>query len=185
MVGEVTARATICPRVGHNFHLRCVVQRASWAEVVVEGDSCGKMGPGLVIFFGIAADRDYPPFDQKEDVVVQSAIEKLANKLLGLRIFCDEDGKMNLSVRDVGGSLYVVSQFTLFAECKKGFRPGFSAAARPQLAEPVYQQFVSALRDLGGGVAVYCGVFGGDMKVSLLNDGPVTVIIDADARGIR
>lgn len=167
-----------------DFRLRFVVQRAAWAEVMVDGVSRGRMERGLVVLFGVAAPAERAGFDPVRDSAVAGAIERAVHKLLGLRIFCDDEGKMNLSVRDVEGGVYLVSQFTLFADCRKGFRPGFSAAARPPFAEPVYDFLVKTVKEQAGGLPVYSGVFGGDMKVSLLNDGPVTIVLDADERGM-
>jgi D-tyrosyl-tRNA(Tyr) deacylase len=167
---------------------RLVVQRALNAEVLIDGQSQGAMGPGLVVLFGVAAkwnenDSGLRRFDASRDKEIVVGLEKLADKLVGLRIFNDADGKMNLSVKDVRGALYVVSQFTLFADCRKGFRPGFSAAARPPFAAEIYHCFVDILRRKMDSLSVLTGEFGADMKVSLVNDGPVTIVIDANTQG--
>ncbi len=175
--------------VNSDVRLRLVVQRALQAEVHINAISHGHMGKGLVVLVGVAAfsseDQGGPRhFEQKRDKDLVAILEKVVDKLVGLRIFSDADGKMNLSVSDVGGGIYLVSQFTLFADCKKGFRPGFSAAARPPFATEVYEHFVSMVKARTGGLSVFTGEFGADMHVSLVNDGPVTIVIDADINGI-
>jgi len=172
-----------------DVRLRLVVQRALQAEVHSNSVSHGQMGKGLVVLFGVAAvrleDHGEPrQFEQKRDKALAAILEKVADKLVGLRIFSDAEGKMNLSVSDVAGGIYIVSQFTLFADCKKGFRPGFSAAARPPFATAVYESFVNMVKSRVGGLSVFTGEFGSDMQVSLVNDGPVTIVIDADINGI-
>ncbi len=169
---------------------RIVVQRAAEVEVRIGARSCGRMDRGLVVLFGVQAqgnDRDGQPrqFVSEKDKDLAVSLAKLADKLTGLRIFSDGEGKMNLSVRDVAGGLYLISQFTLFADCKKGFRPGFSAAARPLFAQQVYDFFVDLVKERVGGLSVFTGEFAADMAVSLVNDGPVTIIIDADVNGVR
>lgn len=170
---------------------KIVVQRASEAEVRIASDSCGSMGQGLVLLFGVAAQRhmnelgEVRHFDFSRDTDVLQILEKLADKILGMRIFSDAEGKMNLSVRDVNGGIYLISQFTLFADCKKGFRPGFSLAARPPFAKEVYSAFVDIVKNRAGGLSVFTGQFGADMAVRLVNDGPVTIVLEADVKGIR
>lgn len=144
--------------------MRAVVQRVSEASVAVDGEVVGRCGPGLLILLGVAPD------DGPEQVTW------LANKVSGLRLFADDDGKMNRALTDDARSALVVSQFTLYADTRRGRRPGFSGAARPELAEPLYESFCEALAATG--VPVQRGIFGADMKVSLLNDGPVTLIVD-------
>lgn len=145
--------------------MRAVVQRTLRSSVTVDGDVVGQIGPGLTILLGVS------PEDGPEQV------RWLSRKIAHLRIFADADGKMNLSVKDLGRGALVISQFTLYGDCAKGRRPSFIGAARPELAEPLYQQFCDALATEGVH-PVARGVFGGDMKVDLLNDGPVTLVID-------
>jgi D-aminoacyl-tRNA deacylase len=149
--------------------LRAVVQRVLEARVTVAGERVGEIGRGLVVLLGVArGDTD-------------AEAERLAGKVARLRIFEDEAGKFDRSLLDVGGEALVVSQFTLIADSKrqKGTRPDFSAAARPEVAEPLYDRFCDALRDLG--VSVETGVFGARMEVELVNDGPVTIVLDVAA----
>lgn len=149
--------------------MRIILQRVSEASVTVDGRVTGEIGPGLLLLLGI------------EDADTDEDIEWLCQKVIKMRIFSDEEGKMNLSVKDTGGGLLVVSQFTLHASTKKGNRPSFMGAARPEYAVPMYEKFVQALGALAGqGVAT--GEFGADMKVRLLNDGPVTIFIDSKNR---
>lgn len=145
--------------------MRVVIQRVSQASVVIEGQVHAAIGSGLLILLGIE-DSDAP-----ED------IDWLCRKIAALRIFNDAAGVMNLSVTDIGGELLVVSQFTLHASTKKGNRPSYLRASKPDVAVPLYEAFVEALRSISG-LPVRTGIFGADMKVSLLNDGPVTIIMD-------
>ena len=145
--------------------MRAVVQRVSEARVRSEGRLLGSIGPGLLVLLGVTHD------DSEAEAV------RLAGKISRLRIFADEAGRMNLALNAVGGELLVVSQFTLFADVRSGNRPGYSLAARPETAIPLYERFVSELRSLGFTVAT--GEFGADMQVELVNDGPVTLIIDS------
>ena len=146
--------------------MRAVVQRVRRATVTVGGDIVGSCGAGFVILLGVAAR------DSEGDA------DRLAAKIALLRIFENAEGRFDLSLLDVAGEALVVSQFTLIADSKrqKGTRPDFSKAARPEVAEPIYEHFVHALRDLG--VPVQTGVFGARMQVSLVNDGPVTIVLD-------
>ena len=130
----------------------------------VEDEVVGEIGPGLCVLLGVARDDE-------------AAAERLAGRVARLRIFENEEGKFDRSVLDAGGAALVVSQFTLIADTAKGNRPSFSEAAPPQLAEPLYERFCSALRELG--VTVETGVFGARMRVELANDGPVTILLDA------
>ena len=139
-----------------------LIQRVSSASVVIDGSVHGEIGSGLLLLLGI----------EKGDT--PEAGEKLLNKVLNYRVFGDDKGHMNLSLLDAGGSLLVVSQFTLAADTKKGLRPSFSSAAPPDLAEPLYEAFVESATQH---VAVQTGQFGADMKVSLTNDGPVTFML--------
>jgi D-aminoacyl-tRNA deacylase len=144
--------------------MRAVLQRVSRAQVAVAGEVIGAIGSGLLVLLGVAPT----------DTATQA--EGLADKVVGLRIFADDAGKMNRSVAEVGGGVLVVSQFTLFGDCRKGRRPSFLGAAGPDLAVPLYEAFVQAVRALG--VPVQTGRFGADMQVELVNDGPVTLVLD-------
>lgn len=144
--------------------MRAVLQRVRRARVVVGSEVTGEIGPGLLVLLGVTHD------DTEADV------RRLADKVVGLRVFNDADGKMNLSVTDVGGSVLVVSQFTLYGDASKGRRPSFIAAARPEVAVPLYEAFVEAVRALG--VPVATGRFGAAMSVELINEGPVTLIVE-------
>jgi D-tyrosyl-tRNA(Tyr) deacylase len=144
--------------------MRAVLQRVSRAAVVVDGEIVGAIERGLLVLLGVAATD------------TAAEMQRLAEKTAGLRIFADEAGKMNRSVGDVGGELLVVSQFTLFGDCRKGRRPSFVDAAPPEIAVPMYEAFVHALRSLG--LPVRTGRFGAMMQVELVNDGPVTLILD-------
>ena len=145
--------------------MRAVVQRVRHAEVAVDGAVVGRIAAGWLVLLGVA------PTDTPKEVAW------LADKIANLRAFDDAAGKMNLSVQDVGGAVLVVSQFTLYGDCQKGRRPSFTGAAHPAVAEPLYEAFVVALRALG--VPTETGRFAADMQVKLLNDGPVTFVIDA------
>jgi D-tyrosyl-tRNA(Tyr) deacylase len=146
-----------------------VLQRVSEASVTIEGAVKGKIGEGLLILLGITHT------DAAEDV------GWLAKKLVNLRIFGDAEGKMNLALPDVGGDILLISQFTLHASTKKGNRPSFIEAARPETAIPLYEAMIQALeKELGK--PIQTGEFGADMKVALLNDGPVTIVIDSKNR---
>lgn len=146
--------------------MRVVIQRVSSASVVIEGHEKSRIGWGLLILLGIEHD------DGAED------IDWLCKKIAALRIFSDEAGLMNLSVQDIAGEMLVISQFTLHASTKKGNRPSFIRAARPETAIPLYEKFVQTLAQESGR-PVHTGEFGADMKVSLVNDGPVTILIDS------
>ena len=146
--------------------MRVVIQRVSKASVVINSDEICNIKNGLLILLGIELK------DSDEDIVW------LTKKIINLRIFSDENGKMNHSVSDVSGELIVVSQFTLHAKTKKGNRPSYINAAKPELAIPLYEKFTDFLRKESG-INVYTGKFGADMKVSLINDGPVTIILDS------
>lgn len=145
--------------------MRAVVQRVSKSSVTVEGNVTGKIERGLMVLLGVA-----------EDDTVSDA-EYMANKVAGLRIFEDDEEKMNLSVKDIGGDILTVSQFTLLGDVRKGKRPSFSKAARPDEANDLYQKFISFLRE--DGLHVEEGVFQTHMMVDLVNDGPVTILLDS------
>lgn len=145
--------------------MRAVVQRVTGAGVTVAGTRVAKIGAGLLVLLGV---------EQGDD---QAAVAYLAEKVAGLRIFEDVAGKMNLDVRRIDGEVLVVSQFTLLGDCRNGRRPGFTAAAPPEKAEPLCKAFVEALKNLG--VPVQTGVFRADMAVDLVNDGPVTLLLDS------
>jgi len=147
--------------------VRAVVQRVSAARVRVGGEARGDIGCGLCVLLGVAAGDD------------RAAAERLAGKVARLRIFENEEGKFDRSLLDVGGSALVVSQFTLIADTRKGNRPSFTDAAPPQQAEPLYEAFCAALAELG--VPVERGVFGARMEVEIVNDGPVTIVLDVEA----
>ena len=149
--------------------MRGLLQRVTRASVTVAGDTVGQIDSGLVLFLGV----------QQDDSTVQA--DKLLHKVLHYRIFSDSDHKMNLSLQDIQGGLLIISQFTLAAETHKGLRPGFSAAASPTLAESLYQYFVQQAesRSKDNSISVASGIFGADMQVALVNDGPVTFLLEA------
>lgn len=145
--------------------MRAVVQRVDRASVTVDNKVVGQVDKGLMVLFGVAPD------DTDKD------LNYIVDKVAGLRIFEDDQEKMNLSVQDVGGSILAVSQFTLYGDCRKGKRPSFDGAAKPELANAYYEKFVSALRDKG--IRVETGVFRAHMLVELVNNGPVTMLLDS------
>ena len=149
--------------------MRILIQRVSQASVTIEEAVHAQIGQGLLILLGIENE------DSREDV------EWLVKKTAAMRIFSDEQGLMNLSVQDIDGGVIVVSQFTLYADTKKGNRPSFIRAARPDTAIPLYELFVQLLSE-SLGKAIGTGIFGADMKVNLINDGPVTIWMDSKAR---
>ncbi|MFR2450798.1 MAG: D-aminoacyl-tRNA deacylase [Clostridia bacterium] len=145
--------------------MRVVVQRVKHASVTINGTVNGKINNGFLVLLGIQST------DSEQDV------DYLVKKVTNLRIFSDENDKMNLSLKDVNGELLIVSQFTLYANCKEGNRPSFVEAAKPDIAIPLYEYFVSECKKIIP--VVETGIFGADMKVDLLNDGPVTIIMDS------
>ena len=145
--------------------MRAVVQRVREARVEVDGETVGAVAQGMLVLLGVA----------RGDTAGDAAY--LAEKTAGLRIFEDGEGKMNLALPEVGGAVLVVSQFTLLGDCRKGRRPGFTEAAPPELADALYGDFVAALR--GAGLEVATGVFRAEMQVHLVNDGPVTLLLDS------
>lgn len=148
--------------------LRSVVQRVSQASVCVEGETVGKIGPGLLILFGVG-ENDGP-----------SDLDWMIDKIVGLRIFEDEEGKMNRSVQDAGGEVLLVSQFTLYGDCRKGKRPSFSTAAPPEKAKALFEEAVEKVGTYG--IHVETGIFQAEMQVELVNDGPVTLLIDSEKK---
>ena len=144
--------------------MKILIQRVSFAKVEVDGKIVGEIGAGVLVFVGIT----------HTDTAIESAW--LANKLVGLRIFEDAQGKINQSIIDQKGSALIISQFTLYAECNDGRRPSFTEAAPPEIAKPLYEKFVEDVKK--SGVPIATGIFGAEMKVSLLNNGPVTLILE-------
>lgn len=147
--------------------MKAVIQRVSSANVVIEGNVKGEIQQGFMVLLGVMNG------DTSEQV------DLLVKKIFNMRVFEDDNGKMNLSLTQIGGDLLVISQFTLGADCSHGNRPSFINAARPEVAIPLYEEFVSKLEALHG-KPIATGEFGADMKVSLCNDGPVTIILDTD-----
>lgn len=146
--------------------MRAVIQRVSHASVTIGGVVNGEIEHGFLVLAGICGTD------------TEEIVRRMAEKISRLRVFEDENGKMNLSLSQVGGAVLSISQFTLYADCRKGNRPGFDKAAKPPFAEQMYLYFNESLRGLG--IHVEEGIFGADMKVSLLNDGPVTICLDSD-----
>ncbi len=145
--------------------MRAVIQRVAEASVTVEGNVTGQIGHGLLVLLGV------------EEGDTDADLRYVVDKISGIRIFNDADGKFNLSLEDTGGAILLISQFTLFGDCRKGRRPSFSTAARPGTATPMYEHAIAALR--ARGFSVETGVFGAHMDVRLLNDGPVTILVDS------
>jgi D-tyrosyl-tRNA(Tyr) deacylase len=145
--------------------MRAVVQRVSQARVTIASETVGQIGRGLLVLLGVT-HADTP-----------ANADWLAEKIVGLRIFADADDKMNLGVADVGGEMLIVSQFTLYGDCSKGRRPSFIDAAPPEIAIPLYERFINAVK--AQGVRVATGRFGAMMQVELSNDGPVTLVVDS------
>jgi len=149
--------------------MRAVIQRCSSGSVTVDRELIGQVGRGLVVLLGVAGGD------------TQADLDYLVDKIVGLRIFEDAAGKMNLSLQEVQGEMLVVSQFTLLADTRKGRRPSFLEAAQPEIAEQFYQQFVALVRALG--ITVATGKFRAEMQVALVNEGPVTIVLDSRQRG--
>jgi D-tyrosyl-tRNA(Tyr) deacylase len=149
--------------------MRLIIQRVKQASVSIENNIHGAIDQGLMVLVGIENE------DNEDD------INWLTNKLIGLRIFSDSEGKMNLSIKEIGGNILVVSQFTLFASTVKGNRPSFIKSAKPDIAVPLYEKFVEQLQKQSG-LDIQTGKFGADMQISLINDGPVTIFIDSKIR---
>ena len=146
--------------------MRFVIQRVTEASVTIDGEISGKIGKGYLVLIGVA------------DTDTKEIADKMIRKMIGLRIFEDEQGKTNLSLADVGGGLLLVSQFTLYANCKRGNRPSFIEAGKPDLANEMYEYIIEKCRE--SVEKVQTGEFGADMKVQLLNDGPFTILLDSD-----
>ena len=146
--------------------MRVVLQRVKEASVTIDGNVHGQIQQGYMALVGICEEDN------------QEIVAKLAKKTAELRVFSDADDKMNLGIQDVNGAILSISQFTLYADCKKGRRPSFVKAAKPDIANPLYEYFNDCIR--GYGIHVETGIFGADMKVSLINDGPVTIIFDSN-----
>lgn len=146
--------------------MRAVLTRVKYASVTIDGETVGKIGPGFLILLGVGPED------------TEAHARCLAGKALGLRIFEDENGKMNLGLDAIGGEVLVVSQFTLYGNCRKGRRPSFTEAAGPELGNALYEKFLAICEELG--YPPQHGRFGADMKVESLNDGPVTLILDTD-----
>jgi len=149
--------------------MKILIQRVKHSKCTVDGKEISKIGRGILVFVGITND------DTTED------IEWLANKMVNLRIFNDEDGVMNKSCIEIDGEIMIISQFTLHARTKKGNRPSYVDAAKPEISEPLYNKFIETVNSLTGKTSA-TGIFGADMKIELLNDGPVTIIIDSKNR---
>jgi D-tyrosyl-tRNA(Tyr) deacylase len=145
--------------------MRAVIQRVKQASVTVDGRSTGQIEQGLLVFLGVGPD------DGEEDAAY------MAVKIANLRIFADDEGKMNRSLWEIRGGLLLISQFTLFGDCRKGRRPDFSQAAPPALAKALYEQTIETLRGLG--IPVQTGIFAADMQIDSVNDGPVTILLDS------
>lgn len=146
--------------------MRAIIQRVSEASVVIDGECVGEIADGILLLVGFAADDD------------DRSIDYIIDKTVNLRIFEDADGKMNLSLADVGGGLLAVPNFTLYGDARKGRRPGYTAGAAPAVAEAIYDRFIAKLKERYDKVAT--GVFQAEMKVRLLNDGPVTLLLDSE-----
>ena len=146
--------------------MKFVIQRVTHASVTVDRDVLGKIEKGFMVLIGI------------EDSDTQAVADKMISKMLGLRIFEDEEGKMNLALKDVGGGLLLISQFTLYADCRKGNRPSFVRAGKPEMASRMYDYIVARCKEQIPDTG--CGIFGADMKISLLNDGPFTILLDSE-----
>lgn len=161
---EILQKTTLLPRHKVEKQMKILVQRVAQANVEVDCKIVGAIGIGVVVFIGVT----------HSDKAIQ--VEWLANKLINLRIFEDTSGKINQSLIDQKGSALIISQFTLYANCSDGRRPSFTEAAPPKMAEQLYEQFIEEVRK--GGISVETGIFGAKMKVSLVNDGPITLILE-------
>ena len=146
--------------------MRFVIQRVTESSVTIDGEISGKIGKGYLVLIGVA------------DTDTKEIADKMIRKMIGLRIFEDSEGKTNLSLKDVNGSLLLISQFTLYADCRKGNRPSFTDAGKPDMAKELYHYIIESCKNQIA--VVEQGVFGADMKISLVNDGPFTIILDSD-----
>lgn len=151
--------------------MRFVIQRVTSAQVDIDGVTVGKIGHGLMVLIGVSHSDD------------EAVADKMVDKLLKLRIFDDSEGKTNLSSSDINGEFLLVSQFTLYADCKKGNRPSFTDAGAPQMASDLYEYIIKKVSDAG--FVTQRGEFGADMKVSLVNDGPFTIVMDSEQMGFH
>ena len=151
--------------------MRFVIQRVTSAQVDIDGVTVGKIGHGLMVLIGVSHSDD------------EAVADKMVDKLLKLRIFDDSEGKTNLSSSDINGEFLLVSQFTLYADCKKGNRPSFTDAGAPQMASDLYEYIIKKISDAG--FVTQRGEFGADMKVSLVNDGPFTIVMDSEQMGFH
>jgi len=158
----------MCKYIIGGENLKAVIQRVKYAKVAVEGNTIGSIEQGFLVLLGVGKE------DTKED------LEYLVKKVINLRVFKDENDKMNLALKDVGGKLLIISQFTLYADCTGGNRPSFINAGEPDKAKELYLEFIEKCKECD--IEVQSGEFGADMKVELLNDGPVTIIIDSKER---
>lgn len=149
--------------------MRALIQRVKRASVTINSQIIGKINEGLLIFLGVGEDD------------TEKQVQYLVEKCTGLRIFTDEQDKMNLSVKDIKGEILIVSQFTLYGDCKKGKRPSFVRAARPETAIPLYESFIAHCKNTG--LNIQTGEFGADMQIELINDGPVTIWLDTEEMG--
>ncbi|MEF9983061.1 MAG: D-aminoacyl-tRNA deacylase [Oscillospiraceae bacterium] len=147
--------------------MRAVIQLVSEASIVIDGEQGGKIGKGLVVLLGVSDEDD------------KKCADYVADKLMGLRVFADSEDKLNLSIDDIDGEIMIVSNFTLYGNCKKGNRPSYIKAAKPPLADGLYDYFVEKIKSKAK-KEVVTGKFGSDMKISMINDGPVTIIMDTD-----
>lgn len=145
--------------------MRTIIQRVKYAKMFIDGEKYSEINKGLLVFLGVHTDDE------------QNDLDYILKKTIGLRVFEDDEGKMNLSLKDVDGELMIVSQFTLYGDVRRGFRPSFTESAKPDKAEPMYENFVAEARKIINNVQT--GVFGADMKIELLNDGPVTIQLDS------
>ena len=148
--------------------MRFVIQRVTEASCTVDGTVTGQIGKGFLVLIGVAEDD------------TEETADKLLKKMLGLRIFEDQEGKTNLSLKDVGGALLMISQFTLYADCRKGNRPSFTRAGNPEKAERLYEYLLKRAVEEAPDIPVERGIFGAEMKIALLNDGPFTLILDSE-----
>jgi len=146
--------------------MRAVVQRVSRASVSIQSETTGEIGKGIVVLLGIHSDD------------TTAELQWMAEKVINLRIFEDENGKMNTSLADINGEMLIISQFTLYGDCRKGRRPGYSSAAPPHIAEPLYRQFIEEVKNRQ--ISVATGTFQATMAVELVNDGPVTLLLDSE-----